>query len=76
MTKVILPVLGEGIEKATVSYWFVQSGEHIAEKADLVELTTDKTTFNLPSPASGIISQLLCKEGDTVRVGDLLAVID
>ena len=76
MTKVILPVLGEGIEQATVSYWFVQLGQKITEKDDLVELTTDKSTFNLPSPATGVVSQVFFKEGETVRVGDLLVVIE
>jgi len=76
MTKVILPELGEGIEKATVSYWYFKAGDKINEKDDLVELTTDKATFNLPSPCTGILSEVLLREGDTVGVGEVLAIIE
>jgi len=76
MTKVVLPDLSEGITKATVSYWYFKEGEKVAEKDDLVELTTDKATFNLPSPCSGILSEIFFREGDTVNVGEVLAVIE
>jgi pyruvate/2-oxoglutarate dehydrogenase complex dihydrolipoamide acyltransferase (E2) component len=76
MTKVVIPELGEGINKATVSYWYFQEGESVAEKDELVELTTDKATFNLPSPASGVLSEILFKEGDVVNVGDVIATIE
>ena len=76
MTKLVLPELGEGITKATVSFWFVKDGDRIKEKDDLVELTTDKATFNLPSPCSGIISEIIYYEGDSVEVGQTLAVIN
>jgi 2-oxoglutarate dehydrogenase E2 component (dihydrolipoamide succinyltransferase) len=76
MTKVILPELGEGIEKATVSYWYCKVGDKVREKDDLVELATDKATFNLPSPCSGIVSEILFEEGSTVNIGEVLATID
>ena len=76
MTKVVLPELGEGIDKATVSYWYFQEGEKVNEKDDLVELTTDKATFNLPSPCTGMVSEIFFREGDTVNVGETLAVIE
>lgn len=76
MTKVVLPELGEGIDKATVSYWYFQAGEKVNEKDDLVELTTDKATFNLPSPCTGMLSEILFQAGDTVNVGEVLAVIE
>jgi pyruvate/2-oxoglutarate dehydrogenase complex dihydrolipoamide acyltransferase (E2) component len=76
MAKVVLPELGEGIDKATVSYWFFQEGEKVKEKDDLVELTTDKATFNLPSPASGTLTQVLIHEGEEVHPGDLLGIIE
>ena len=76
MTKVVLPELGEGIKSATVSYWFFQAGNKVNEKDDLVELTTDKATFNMPSPASGTLAEVFFQEGDTVNVGDLLANIE
>ncbi len=76
MIKVVLPELGEGITKATLSYWFFKDGEMVNQNDDLVELTTDKTTFNLPSPCKGIISEIMCSAGDTVNVGQILAVIN
>jgi 2-oxoglutarate dehydrogenase E2 component (dihydrolipoamide succinyltransferase) len=76
MTKVHLPELGEGIDKATVSYWYFKEGEKVNEKDDLVELTTDKATFNLPGPCTGILTEILFHEGDTVKVGEVLAIIE
>ena len=76
MTKVILPPLGEGINKATVSYWFFKVVDKVYEKEDLVELTTDKAAFNLPCPCTGTITQIILSEGQEVQVGDTLAVIE
>lgn len=76
MTKVVLPELGENIEKATVSYWFVKEGQKVKEKDDLVELTTDKATFNLPSPCTGTLSEIIFHEGETVNIGEVLGVIE
>jgi len=76
MIKVALPELGEGIEKATVTYWFFQEGEKVKEKDDLVELSTDKATFNLPSPCSGTLVEIFFREGDTVNVGEALVAIE
>ena len=76
MTKIILPELSEGIKKATVSYWYFKVREKVNEKDDLVELTTDKATFNLPSPCSGVLSEILIAEGSAANVGDTLGVIE
>jgi len=75
MTEAKLPHLGEGIEKANVSYWHKSIGDNIKEGEDLVELVTDKATFNMPSPVSGILKEILAAEGDEVRVGQILAKI-
>jgi len=76
MLKVILPELGQGIDKATVSFWFLKEGDKVKEKEDLVELTTDKAAFNLPAPGSGTITEIFFREGDMVNVGQILALID
>ena len=76
MKQVILPELGEGIEGASVTYWYFKQGDAVKEKDDLVELATDKATFNLPSPCSGTLAQILLKEGDKVKVGEALAAIE
>ncbi len=76
MVKVFLPELGKDITGATISFWFFKEGQKVNEKDDLVELTTDKAAFNLPSPASGVIKEILFHEGDTVKVGEVLALIE
>jgi len=76
MTKVTLPPLGEGIEKATVSFWYFKEGDRVEEKADLVELTTDKSTFNLPSPCAGTLAQIILSEGTSANIGEVLGEIE
>ena len=76
MIKVVLPPLGEGIEKAVVSFWYFKEGDRVEEKADLVELTTDKATFNLPAPCSGTLTQIILPEGTSVNIGETLGVIE
>lgn len=76
MVKIILPELGEGITKATVSYWYFQVGQEVKEGEDLVELTTDKAAFNLPSPAKGKIKEILFSEGQVVKIGETLGSIE
>ncbi|MDD3905140.1 MAG: lipoyl domain-containing protein [Candidatus Omnitrophica bacterium] len=75
MTDVNLPSIAEGVDKASVSYWHRSVGDAIKEGEDLVELVTDKASFNLPSPVSGTINEILVNEGDEVKVGQLLARI-
>ncbi len=76
MVKVSLPELGKDITGATVSFWYFKEGQKVNEKDDLVELTTDKAAFNLPSPATGVIKEILFHEGDAVKIGEVLAVIE
>lgn len=75
MTDVTLPPLAEGVDKANVSYWHRSPGEGVKVGEDLVELVTDKATFNMPAPASGILKEILAQEGDEVRVGQTIARI-
>ncbi len=76
MKKVILPELGEGITKATITYWHFKEGDQVQEGADLVEMATDKATFNMPSPASGTLTKIIVPEGENVPVGTELATIE
>lgn len=75
MTEVKLPPIAEGVDKANISYWHRAVGEDVKEGEDLVELVTDKATFNIPAPASGKVSEILTAEGDEVKVGQVLAKI-
>ena len=70
-----LPDLGEGLTEGEVARWLVAEGDEIAEDAPLVEIATDKTTVEIPSPAAGLVAKILVAEGDVVPVGTVLVVI-
>jgi pyruvate/2-oxoglutarate dehydrogenase complex dihydrolipoamide acyltransferase (E2) component len=70
-----LPDLGEGLTEGEIARWLVQEGQDIAEDDPLVEIQTDKTTVEIPSPAAGKIAQIMVAEGDVVPVGTVLVVI-
>ena len=76
MIDIKLPHLAEGIDKASISYWFKQPGDTVKEGEELVELVTDKATFSMPSPAAGKIKELLVSEGDSALVGQAIAIIE
>ena len=76
MTEVKLPPIAEGVDKANVSYWHRAAGDSVKDGEDLVELVTDKATFNLPAPVSGIVKEFLVNEGDEAKVGQILAKIE
>jgi pyruvate dehydrogenase E2 component (dihydrolipoamide acetyltransferase) len=70
-----LPDLGEGLTEGEVAKWLVAEGDEIEEDAPLVEIQTDKTTVEIPSPAAGKVARILVAEGDVVPVGTVLVVI-
>ncbi len=70
-----LPDLGEGLTEGEIARWLVEEGQEIAEDDPLVEIATDKTTVEIPSPAAGTVSQILVAEGQVVPVGTVLVVI-
>jgi len=70
-----LPDLGEGLTEGEIARWLVAEGDEIAEDAPLVEIQTDKTTVEIPSPAAGKVARILAAEGDVVPVGTVLVVI-
>ncbi len=70
-----LPDLGEGLTEGEISRWLVSVGQEIAEDDPLVEIQTDKTTVEIPSPAAGTVTSILVEEGKVVPVGTVLVVI-
>src|SRR5438034_6830498 len=70
-----LPDLGEGLTEGEIARWLVAEGQEIAEDDPLVEIQTDKTTVEIPSPAAGKVARILVAEGETVAVGTVLVVI-
>src|SRR4051794_39161791 len=70
-----LPDLGEGLTEGEIARWLVQEGQEIAEDDPLVEIATDKTTVEIPSPAAGVVSKIVIAAGEVVPVGTVLVVI-
>src|SRR5438445_9932557 len=70
-----LPDLGEGLTEGEVARWLVAEGQEVAEDDPLVEIQTDKTTVEIPSPAAGRVARILVQEGEVVPVGTVLVVI-
>jgi pyruvate dehydrogenase E2 component (dihydrolipoamide acetyltransferase) len=70
-----LPDLGEGLTEGEIARWLVREGQEVAEDDPLVEIQTDKTTVEIPSPAAGVVSRILAEEGQVVPVGTVLLVI-
>jgi pyruvate/2-oxoglutarate dehydrogenase complex dihydrolipoamide acyltransferase (E2) component len=70
-----LPDLGEGLTEGEIARWLVSEGQDVAEDDPLVEIQTDKTTVEIPSPAAGKVAQILVEEGKVVPVGTVLVVI-
>ncbi|MEM9124513.1 MAG: 2-oxoglutarate dehydrogenase complex dihydrolipoyllysine-residue succinyltransferase [Pseudomonadota bacterium] len=72
---VMVPTLGESVTEATVSTWFKQVGDSVAQDEMLCELETDKVSVEVPAPATGVLSQIVAPEGTTVDATARLAVI-
>jgi pyruvate dehydrogenase E2 component (dihydrolipoamide acetyltransferase) len=70
-----LPDLGEGLTEGEIARWLVAEGQDVAEDDPLVEVQTDKTTVEIPSPAAGKVARILVEEGQVVPVGTVLVVI-
>lgn len=74
-TQVIMPQLGESVVEGTITRWLKSVGDAVEEYEPLVEINTDKVDTEVPSPASGVILEILAPEGATVQAGATLAVI-
>jgi pyruvate/2-oxoglutarate dehydrogenase complex dihydrolipoamide acyltransferase (E2) component len=72
--KILMPEL-EGAEEITVGAWSKKKGEHVAQGETLMEALTDKVNAEIPSPISGIVEELLLKEGDPVKPGEPIALV-
>ncbi|MCE2531176.1 MAG: 2-oxo acid dehydrogenase subunit E2 [Acidimicrobiia bacterium] len=75
MADVVLPQLGETVTEGTIIRWIKQVGDEVDRDEPLFEISTDKVDSEVPSPASGVLTQVVVPEGETVEVGALLAVI-
>ena len=75
-TNVIMPQMGESIFEGTITKWLKKVGERVARDEPLFEISTDKVDSEIPSPAAGVVSQILVPEGQTVQINTVVAVID
>jgi len=75
MADITMPQLGETVTEGTITKWFKQVGDEVAEDEPLFEVSTDKVDSEVPSPESGYLAEILVEEGETVDVGTKLAVV-
>jgi 2-oxoglutarate dehydrogenase E2 component (dihydrolipoamide succinyltransferase) len=73
--KILVPVLGESITEATVAKWLKKKGESVDADEPIIELETDKVNLEVPSPITGVITEINCNNGDTVAVGAVLGTV-
>jgi pyruvate dehydrogenase E2 component (dihydrolipoamide acetyltransferase) len=73
MIEVMMPRLGESVTEGTVTAWRKRVGDSVAEDEALCDVTTDKVTFEVPSPGRGTLESVLAREGETVPVGSIIA---
>jgi pyruvate/2-oxoglutarate dehydrogenase complex dihydrolipoamide acyltransferase (E2) component len=70
--EIVMPDL-QGAEEITIGAWNKEKGDHVAEGETLLEALTDKVNAEIPSPVSGVVEELLLKEGDPVKPGQPIA---
>ncbi|MEJ5170422.1 MAG: biotin/lipoyl-containing protein, partial [Fimbriimonadales bacterium] len=74
--EILMPELGESVHEGTVSRWLKKVGEFVREDEPIVEIMTDKVNTELPSPATGVLKEILIPEGSPVAVFSALGVIE
>ena len=75
MADVTLPQLGETVTEGTITQWFKNVGDTVTADEPLFEVSTDKVDTEVPSPVSGVLTEIRVQEGDTVDVGTVIAVV-
>src|SRR5947208_12943588 len=75
-TEVVMPQMGESIAEGTITKWLKSVGEHVDRDEPLFEISTDKVDAEIPAPAAGTLTEVRFKEGETVEVNTVVAVLD
>src|SRR5260370_25515540 len=75
-TEVVMPQMGESIAEGTITKWMKNVGDHVDRDEPLFEISTDKVDAEIPSPAAGTLTEVRYKEGETVEVNTVVAVLD
>ena len=76
MIELKVPTLGESVTEATVGTWFKKAGDNVAVDEMICELETDKVTIEVPSTIDGVVSKIIVKEGETVELDAILAILE
>src|SRR5690242_17284749 len=71
-----IPAVGESITEVVIGAWHKAVGDQVETDEDVVELETDKATFELPAPAAGVITKIVKSAGETAAVGDVIGYVD
>src|SRR6476661_8410609 len=74
-TDVVMPQMGESIFEGTITKWLKKPGDSVQRDEPLFEISTDKIDTEIPSPAAGVLQDILVKEGQTVQINTVVAVI-
>src|SRR6478752_6125589 len=75
MADVVMPQMGESIAEGTIVRWIKKVGDSVERDEPLFEISTDKVDAEIPSPAAGIVTEIRAKEGETVPINTVVAVI-
>lgn len=75
-TEIKMPQLGESVHEGTLGRWLKRPGDPVAKYEPLVEVITDKVNVEMPSPAAGVLREILVQEGETVRAGSVIALVE
>jgi 2-oxoisovalerate dehydrogenase E2 component (dihydrolipoyl transacylase) len=75
-TRVVMPQLGESVHEGTISKWLVKPGDKVVEFEPMLEVDTDKVSAEVPAPVTGVLKEILAKEGETVQAGAEIAVVE
>ena len=73
---IIMPKMGESVNEGTIIKWHKKVGDLVKMDEIIFEISTDKVDTEIPSPTEGVLKEIRVKEGDTVEVGTVVAVID
>ena len=74
-TEVLLPLMGEGVNEASVTSWLIEEGDFVEKGAPLVQVSTDKVDTEIPAPASGYLVKKVASKDQTVEVNELIAFL-
>src|SRR5712664_3785693 len=75
-TEIVMPQMGESIAEGTITKWMKNVGDHVDRDEPLFEISTDKVDAEIPSPAAGTLTEIRFKEGETVEVNTVVAMLD